>query len=96
MSMVQNPLPGIFDAEAYWADRLYKKWVVEFTSTSGRTDTCIACSATADGAIRQARSSTTMRGRIKVSARLAHPEDLECVEASPAVSYRLKLLSGRV
>jgi hypothetical protein len=96
MNMIQNPLPGIFDAQAYWSDRPHKKWVVEFTDNSGRTDTCIACSATEDGAIRQARSSTTMRGRMKVSARLAHPEDLECVEASPAVSHRLRLLSGRV
>lgn len=94
--MNQATLPGIFDAQAYWADRPYKKWVVQFTNTFGRTDTCIACSATEDGAIRQARSSTTMRGRLTVHARLAHPEDLDCVEATPFVSYRLRLLSGRI
>jgi hypothetical protein len=94
--MNQETLPGIFDAHAYWSDRPYKKWVVEFTDTHGKTDTCIACSATKDGAIRQARSDTTLQGRLTVKARLAHPEDLGCVEASPFVSYRLRLLSGRI
>lgn len=76
-----------FDAEAYWAQRTHKKWVVHLTKIRGYSkpvdsDTKLVSAKTMQGAIDTARYHTTLTGRIRASARLATPTDLGAQEAT--------------
>lgn len=74
-----------FDAEAYWADKETKKWVVFIQNRARQkkdkvTDIKIVGARTKTGAVKTARANSFMRGRVVCSARLATPADLGCVE----------------
>jgi len=71
----QANLPGIFNAEEFWAGKDYKKWVAT-VSNHEETETLYVASATEKGAIGSARYNTTLKGRLTIKARLAHPEDI--------------------
>lgn len=77
----QQALPGIFDAASYWKNKPFKKWVVIVTNHD-QIDTLFVASASEQGAKRHAKSNTTLTGRLRISARLAHPEDLCAVHNS--------------
>lgn len=71
--------------KAFWAQFDRKTWVVRLDKF-GRGNSIIDCerryvnARTKAGAIMTAREVTWMKGRIKASARLAHPvNDLGCV-----------------
>lgn len=70
-----------FDAEAYWRDKPFKKWVVYLTKGSGKkTDnrTMYIGAATEEKAIACAKRHCVLTGRINGRARLATPSDLGC------------------
>jgi hypothetical protein len=72
-----------FDAEAYWRDKPFKKWVVYLTKGSGKkTDnrTMYIGAATAEKAIACAKRHCVLTGRINGRARLATPSDLGCTQ----------------
>ncbi len=72
-------LTGGFDAEAFWATRVYKKWVVEIRAATGRQrllQTLYVGARTKDAAQRTALANTSVRTSRVAVARLATPRDL--------------------
>lgn len=70
-----------FDAEAYWRDKLFKKWVVYLSKGSGKKpDTRIMYigASTEEKAIACAKRHCVLTGRVHGRARLATPTDLGC------------------
>jgi hypothetical protein len=70
-----------FDAEAYWAGREHKKWVITLERGSGKKsvrDRILVSARTEDRAIATARKHSLLTGRVYATARLAHPWDLGC------------------
>jgi hypothetical protein len=99
--MSQLVLVGVFDAEEYWGRFEFKKWVVELTRTFKRggiqqqeRDVKYVRAKYRDGAILTARDNSRLRGSIKAQCRLAHPEDLGCVEASPELARKMMISRG--
>ncbi len=73
-----------FDAEAYWASRPVKKWVVYLTKIRGyskpvASDKKIVSSRTQAGACKTARFHCSLTGNVRAAARLATPTDLGIV-----------------
>jgi hypothetical protein len=65
-----------FDRETYWADKEYKKWVVNLGNTRGGRDKKYVSARTEAGAILTGRIHSHLKGRVSASARLATPMDL--------------------
>lgn len=69
-----------FDAEEYWREKLYKKWVVLLATGSGKKEQCTIYYVQArneDRAVAVAkRVCTVLKGRVHGRARLATPADL--------------------
>lgn len=78
------------EANAYWADRLYKKWVVVMERGHGRSARCLeilvgATSAERAVAVARAVAVDTQVGRMgRATARLATYRDLGCVRMPSA------------
>lgn len=73
-----------FDAEAYWRDKEYKKYVVRLSKGSGKREESRVYNITArtpERAIRAAKAYSTLTGRVSGTARLATPTDLGCTKA---------------
>lgn len=73
-----------FNPEAYWAGHKFKKWVVLLQSKSRQKKKCVSDikyvrARTSAGAIRTAKTNSSLKGRLVCSARLATPSDLGCV-----------------
>lgn len=64
-----------FDANAYWANKPMKKWVVNLYHGSRRDERLVSAS-TPEGALRTAKANSTISLKAKGVARLATPEDL--------------------
>jgi len=78
--MIQSCIDG-FDAEAYWATRKYKKWVVYLQKGNGKKaqkDMFIIQARTEERAIKCAKNHSLLKGCVHGSARLARPSDLGC------------------
>lgn len=76
-------LDGDFDAEAFWRDKPFKKWVVEVGRWNGRfraAQTLYVSAKTQEGAETTAKANTIVAGRLSVHARLATPRDLGCTK----------------
>ncbi|PRZ51185.1 hypothetical protein BX589_12026 [Paraburkholderia fungorum] len=74
-------MDGDFDAESYWRDKPYKKWVVEVGRWNGRfvtSQTVYVSAKTQEGAEATAKANTVVTGRLSARARLATPRDLGC------------------
>jgi hypothetical protein len=71
-----------FDAEEYWKDKPFKKWVVRLATGSGKKEQSALYWVQArneERAIAVAKSvCTVLNGRIRGTARLATPRDLGC------------------
>jgi hypothetical protein len=70
-----------FDAEAYWATREFKKWVVCLTKGNGKKaqrDYIIVQARTEEKAIKCAKRHTMLKGNVGAFAWLARPGDLGC------------------
>lgn len=84
------PIQTQAEANAYWADQEWKKWVVEFTAgplRRRRRGTSYVTSRTAAGARRAAFIDMDNRGQTwarsaSATVRLATADDLGCVRAS--------------
>ncbi|MDP2548880.1 hypothetical protein [Oceanobacter sp. 4_MG-2023] len=72
---LQPGLLGMFDPVSYWAGKPVKKWVVTVTNHN-QIDTLYVASATEQGAKRHGKTETRLTGRLRISARLATPDDL--------------------
>lgn len=73
-----------FDAEAYWASREVKVWVVVLSQRDrgrkrGRVDRKFVRARTQQGAVATARENSFMDKIVNAYARLATPADLGCV-----------------
>jgi len=85
MTMTSNPTPlqTQEEANAYWADKERKKFVVLLQSGSSRTrrsESFIVVARSLDGAARTAKEMTTLSvGRVRIFIRLATAQDLGCV-----------------
>lgn len=78
---------GRFDAEAYWSQHEYKKWVVHL-SYRGRQDRKFVRARTAEGAIRTARAHSRLPRRAYAEASLATPALLGCLPTGSAQPIR--------
>lgn len=76
--------PDSFNAEAYWAGKPHKKWVVFVSKVRGhgkpvKTEKLYVGAQNYESACRTAKANSMLTGRITTVARLAHPADLGCV-----------------
>lgn len=67
-----------FDAEAYWAQREKKIFVVSLSKGKAQRDTKYVRARSRDGAISTALLHTSVKRPSLVTARLATPWDLGC------------------
>lgn len=68
-----------FDAEEYWRDKEYKKWVVRISKGYGKKEVSRIYNITArtvERAIAAAKAYSVLTGRVRGEARLATPTDL--------------------
>jgi hypothetical protein len=73
---------GGFDAQAYWADKPYKKWIVVVGRWKGSRfvgQTMHVGASTRDRAEQTALANVTGTKKLEARARLATPNDLGCV-----------------
>ncbi|MDR5784104.1 hypothetical protein QCE63_32300 [Caballeronia sp. LZ065] len=81
---LQLLLDGGFDPVAYWADKPFKKWVVDVGFWNGsrwKGETVLVRASSRDGAERTAIANVRRAKSAKAHARLATPRDLGCVPA---------------
>jgi len=68
-----------FDAEEYWRDKEYKKWVVRLSKGSGKKEQSRVYNIQARTIVRAiaaAKAYSVLTGRVRGEARLATPADL--------------------
>lgn len=86
-----------FDADAYWASREWKKWVVDLESgprRKPRRETRYICARTHERAVACAKGETFMTRPRVVWVRLATPRDLGCVPG-PAIKPLIQQIEER-
>lgn len=81
MRQIRLNLSG-FDAEAYWRDKKFKKWVVHLSVRSGKKkeerQIVNVQARTEERAIECAKRHSLLKGRVYGRAWLATPADLGC------------------